>query len=80
MFKRLSWMTVGTGFGFGLAVWCRRVVRAKVRRYRPARLSTDLTTGVRRIGDDLRVAAREGRSAMHEREAELRRGGRMGHR
>lgn len=76
MFKRLTWVTVG----FGLAVWCRRTVRTKLRRFRPAQLSTDLGTGIRRFGDDLRLAAREGRSAMHEREAELRRGGTMGHR
>lgn len=76
MFKRLSWMTVG----FGLAVWSRRVVRAKVRRYRPAHVSAELGVGVRRFGDELRVAAREGRSAMRQREAELRRGGPIGHR
>lgn len=62
MFKRLSWMTMGTGVGFGLAVWCRRAVRARLRRYRPSQMS-----------HRLRTAAGEGRQAMREREQQLRR-------
>ena len=36
MFKRLSWLTMGAGLGFGVAVWGRRKVRATVERYRPS--------------------------------------------
>ncbi len=72
MFKRLTWMTMGTGVGFGLAVWGQRKVKATVARYQPARLTTELTGGVRRIGEDVRNAAEEGRAAMRQREAELR--------
>lgn len=61
MFKRISWMTMGTGIGFGLAVWCRRVVRARLRRYRPSQ-----------VARRLRTAAGEGRQAMREREEQLR--------
>jgi hypothetical protein len=73
VFKRLSWLTVGTGFGFGLAVWLRRALRARIERYRPAQVSAGLTKKLRRLGDDVRAAALEGRSAMRDREAELRR-------
>ena len=73
MFKRLSWLGVGTGFGFGLAVWCRRAVRARIERYRPARISAGATDAVRQLGDHLRAAAHEGRTAMLQREADLRR-------
>ncbi len=73
MFKRLSWMTVGTGFGFGLAVWCRRVVRARIRRYRPSQLTVRINRSVGRAGQRLRAAADEGRHAMREREEQLRR-------
>lgn len=73
MFKRLSWMTVGTGFGFGLAVWCRRAVRARIRRYRPSQVSLRLNRSAGRAGERLRAAADEGRHAMREREEQLRR-------
>ncbi len=72
MFKRLTWMTMGTGVGFGAAVWGRRKVRAKIERYRPAAVTADATQAVRRLGHDLRTARDEGRRAMRQREAELR--------
>lgn len=73
MFKRLTWLTVGTGFGLGLAVWLRRAVRTRIERYRPAQVSAGLSKALRRFGDDVRAAAHEGRSAMRDREADLRR-------
>ena len=73
MLKRLTWMTMGTGFGFGLAVWCRRVVRSRVERYRPSQLSRRFSASVRSAGERLHVAAGEGRLAMREREEQLRR-------
>lgn len=72
MFKRLTWMTMGTGVGVGLALWGQRKVKAKVARYQPARVTADLAGSVRRLGEGVRVAAEEGRAAMREREAELR--------
>ncbi|MGI9121087.1 MAG: hypothetical protein ACR2G7_13375, partial [Acidimicrobiales bacterium] len=72
MFKRLSWLTIGTGLGFGLAVWGRRKVQATVERYRPSAVTATWTKRLRRFGDDLRAAGHEGRSAMRRREAELR--------
>lgn len=72
MFKRLTWMTMGTGVGFGLAVWGQRKIKAKVARYQPSRVTAELTGGVRRLGEEVRAATEEGRAAMRQREAELR--------
>ena len=73
MFKRLLWLAVGTGLGFGLSVWLTRFVRTTVARYTPERVSADMGDAFRRRGEDLRAAVAEGREAMREREAELRR-------
>lgn len=70
MFKRLAWMTVG----FSLAVWSRRVVRARIERYRPSQVSVRLTRSMNRAGERVRAAADEGLRAMREREEQLRRG------
>ena len=73
MFKRLFWLAVGTGLGFGLSFWLTRFVRSTVERYAPERMSADLAGALRQLGTDVRAAVAEGREAMHEREAELRR-------
>ena len=72
MFKRLFWLLVGTGFGFGVSFWLMRFVRSTVERYTPERVSADLAGAIRDFGKDLRAAVEEGRLAMQEREAELR--------
>ena len=72
MFKRLLWLIIGAGFGFGVSFWLMRFVRSTVERYTPERVSTDLANALRDFGKDLRAAVAEGREAMREREAELR--------
>jgi len=72
MFKRLFWLLIGAGFGFGMSFWLMRTVRATIERYTPERVSGDLAAAIREFGQDLRAAAAEGRTAMQEREAELR--------
>ena len=72
MFKRLFWLIVGAGFGFGVSFWLMRFVRQTVERYSPDRVSDDLASAIRSFGSDLRVAVAEGREAMRETEAELR--------
>lgn len=72
MFKRLFWLMVGAGFGFGVSFWLMRFFRDTVARYAPQRLSSDLAGAVRQLGTDVRAAVAEGRAAMREREAELR--------
>jgi hypothetical protein len=72
VFKRLFWLLVGVGFGFGLAFWLTRTVRRTVERYSPEALAGNLSDAMRALGADLRAAVAEGRDAMREREAQLR--------
>jgi hypothetical protein len=72
VFKRLFWLLVGIGFGFGMSFWFMRFIRSTVERYSPERVSEDLAGAIRAFGQDLRAAVAEGREAMQEREAELR--------
>jgi len=72
VFRRLFWLVVGAGFGFGVSFWLMRFVKQTVERYSPERVSGDVAGAVRAFGSDLRAAAAEGRMAMREREEELR--------
>lgn len=65
MFKRVFWLTVGTGLGLGASFWVTR----RVKRYAPKAV----VGAARSLGADVRAAVAEGRVAMREREAELRR-------
>ena len=71
MFKRLFWLLVGVGFGFGVSFWITRFVRSTLERYTPERVSGDLAGALKQLGTDVREAVAEGREAMREREAEL---------
>jgi hypothetical protein len=71
VFKRLFWLLVGTGFGFGVSFWFMRFVRSTIERYTPEKVSGDLAGALKSFGADLRAAAEEGRAGMREREAEL---------
>lgn len=73
MFKRLLWLTIGAGFGFGMSFWIVRMVRERIDRYSPERVSGDVAKAVRDLGRDVRAAVSEGATAMRQREAELRR-------
>jgi hypothetical protein len=72
MFRRLFWLVIGAGFGFGVSFWVTRFVRETMQRYTPERVSADLAGALRGLGKDLRAAVAEGREAMREREAEIR--------
>ncbi|HET7652320.1 MAG TPA: hypothetical protein VFK42_04730 [Acidimicrobiales bacterium] len=72
MFRRLFWLVVGAGFGFGVAFWLMRFVRSTVERWSPERVSSDVAGALRQFGADLKDAVAEGREAMRDREAELR--------
>jgi hypothetical protein len=72
VFRRLFWLVIGAGFGFGVSFWLMRFVRETVNRYSPERVSGDMAEAVRNLGRDIRAAVDEGREAMHEREHELR--------
>jgi hypothetical protein len=72
VFRRLFWLLVGIGFGFGASFWLMRFVKETMARYSPERVSADLTAAIKGLGSDLRAAVVDGREAMREREAELR--------
>ena len=72
MLRRLFWLLIGAGFGFGASFWIMRFVRETAARYTPERVSADLAGAIKGLGTDLRAAVAEGREAMREREAELR--------
>lgn len=72
MFKRLFWLVIGAGFGFGMSFWVLRSMRSTLDRYRPEKVSADLAGAITQLGQDLRFAVAEGRLAMREREEELR--------
>ena len=72
LFRRLFWLLVGVGFGFGVSFWLTRFVRETVNRYSPERVSSDLAGALRSLGADLRAAVADGREAMREAEADLR--------
>ena len=72
MFKRLFWLVVGVGFGFGMSFWFMRFVRQTMERYSPERVSSDLTGALRQLGADIRAAVAEGREGMREAEEDLR--------
>ena len=72
MFKRLFWLSVGLTAGFGSSFWLMRTVRRTVERLTPQRLTHDAMAGARSAGAELRAALEEGRTAMRQREAELR--------
>ena len=68
MFKRLFWFSIGCGS----SLWVMRTVRRAVERLAPHRLTQDAVAGAKTAGAQLRAALDEGRTAMREREAELR--------
>jgi hypothetical protein len=72
MFKRLFWLMMGAGFGFGVSFFLMRWVRQTAARYSPDKVSADMADAVRAVGRELRDAVVEGREAMREREEQIR--------
>ena len=72
MFRRLFWLFLGVGFGFGTSFWVMRFVKETAARYSPERVSADLSGALKGFGADLRLAVADGREGMREREAQLR--------
>ncbi len=72
MFKRVIWMGTGMAVGAGSALWAKRRVVRTVERYMPDKVARRAGVSARAVGQNVRDAATVGRSAMREREAELR--------
>ena len=73
MFKRVRWAGLGAALGAGAAVWTQRKLRVVAGRYAPAAIAGDAVEKAASLPANLRDALSEGRTAMREREAELRR-------
>ena len=65
MFKRLYWFVVGFALGLGSSWAIMRRLRRAAQRYVPAEVAN-------RWSGTVRAAVDEGRSAMRDREAELK--------
>jgi hypothetical protein len=72
LLRRLLWFVTGASVGFGGAMWIRNRVRRALARVMPEQVSADVARGARRAGSTVRDAVSEGRTAMHDREAQLR--------
>jgi hypothetical protein len=70
--KRVFWLTVGYGAGIGTSWYAARKVKAAARRYTPEGLGDRVSETATAISGNVKAAVTEGRSAMREREAELR--------
>lgn len=65
MLKRLRWLFTGAAVGFGGSFWLQRKMKSAAVRYKPAGVAVAAASRAR-------DALEEGRTAMKEREAELR--------
>ncbi|MGH9156367.1 MAG: hypothetical protein ACRD1K_11165 [Acidimicrobiales bacterium] len=72
MFKRMLWLAIGTGVGFGTSFWVTRAVRQRVRHVTGKFAPERVVGAVSSLRRDIRDAVADGRLAMREREAELR--------
>ncbi len=72
MLKRAFWFSTGAAVGLGSSVWAGRRVKRAANRLMPGEVQREVADRARRVGRDVRAAATEGRTAMREREAELR--------
>jgi hypothetical protein len=72
MIKRVRWMGAGLAVGIGSSLWAQRKVKSVMARYTPAGLGGGAVNRVKVLPGEVKAALREGRSAMQDREAELR--------
>ena len=70
--RRLAWFAGGVVTGAAGMEYARRKVTATARRLAPANVAKGAVHGVRRSGNRVADALREGRSAARQRERELR--------
>jgi len=68
VFKRLFWLTVGAGVGFGGSVYAQRRIRRTIEQYFPDQVARQVSTSMRTFGADVLAAAKEGKAAMRARE------------
>ncbi len=67
MFKRLFWLVIGAGFGFGVSFWLMRFVRETMTRYTPERVSADMATTLKQLGQEFIAGMREAEADLRTR-------------
>ncbi len=72
MFKRVTWFVAGAVTGAGGSVYARRKAKEAASKYRPVTIARNTAVRVKGRAADVVEAVRDGRTAMREREAELR--------
>lgn len=72
MFKRVRWFAAGAVAGASGSVYARRKARAAAAKYRPVAVARTTAVRVKGRAAVVAEAVRDGRTAMREREAELR--------
>ena len=72
MFKRVKWFVAGAAVGASGSVYARRKARAAAGKFRPAAVARNTAVRVKGRASDVAEAVRVGRTAMRERETELR--------
>ena len=70
--KRVTWFAVGAAAGAGGSLYARRKTRQAWERMQPTNVAKMAAVKARGAGRSVVDAVREGRSAMKEKEAELR--------
>ncbi len=71
--RRLFWLGVGAVAGASGTIWAEHKVRARIEQLGPEHLVVSAGNKARDVGRSVVDAVTEGRGAMRDREAELRR-------
>ena len=72
--RRTFWFGLGVICGAFGAVYLQRRIAEIRERYTPPAVANRMTDAIKRFGSDVAESARAGRSAMAEREHDMRRG------
>jgi hypothetical protein len=72
MFRRVFWLAVGLGAGSTAVIMANRWAQRQAARMAPANLAREASNAVRELGTVLADAAKDFRTGMTEREAEIR--------
>ena len=72
MIKRLTWWAAGAAMGAIGSTYAKRKVKQTVAQLAPSAIAGSAVAVVKDVAKDLKAALGEGRTAMRERETELR--------
>jgi hypothetical protein len=73
LFRKLLWFGTGASVGFGGAMWIRNRILRAMEAVMPRRIRRTVANQAQGVGSTLASAVREGRTAMRERESQMKR-------